>query len=324
MTAPQSRCLITGGGGYLASALVPRLVNRFASIRRMSRPGKTPEAGGPLVEDFSGDVRNKDDLEMALAGCGAVFHLAAQTSLYFADAHPYEDLQSNVGPLLDILEISRSRPDPALVIAAGTVTQMGLPERMPADESHADKPASIYDMHKLLAEHYLEHYARNGWAKGATLRLANVYGPGPRSGSADRGVLNAMVRKALQGEKLKIFGQGDFMRDYVYIDDVADAFALAADHAEAVNGRHFIIATGLGHTFAQAVYLVADRVGKRTGKKVEVEHVTPPATLSPVETRNFTGDSSAFTAVTGWRPAVGLQEGIDRTIEHFLQGGKPL
>jgi UDP-glucose 4-epimerase len=157
-----------------------------------------------------------------------------------------------------------------------------------------------------------------GAVKGAALRLANVYGPGPASSSADRGILNQMVRKALKGETLRIYGKGDFLRDYVYVEDVARAFALAADHVDAVNGKHFVISTGTGHTLAQAVRLVAERVAARTGRQALVEHVAPPASLSPIDTRNFVGDPSAFARATGWRPSVSLQEGIDRTIDFFL------
>lgn len=316
--------LITGGAGYLASALAPRLQSQTGLIRLMHRShglqGALPGSVPGRCEDFQGDARNRADVEKAMSGVDRVFHLAAQTSLYVANADPAADYAANVVPLLNILEVSRSRKIPAMVICAGTATQMGMPDRLPVDESHADRPMSIYDSHKLLAEQYLEHYARNGWVRGAVLRLANVYGPGVRSGSGDRGILNAMIRKALRGETLKIFGTGEFLRDYVYVDDVADAFALAAEGMDSINGRHFVIGSGQGHTLSQAIQLVADRVGERLGRKVMVEHVDPPKGQSVVESRNFIADPSAFRKNTGWKPQVELKAGIDRTIEHFLFG----
>ncbi len=312
--------LITGGSGYLAHSLSRLLDDGQARVRRLVRPGSpAPEHRSPRIEDVSGSAASREDLARAMDGADVIHHLAAQTSVYKANEDPAADLQANAVALLNILETARADGRAPLVLMAGTVTQTGLPERLPVDESHPDRPVTVYCMHKLLAEHYVEHYARSGWARGACLRLANVYGPGPRSSSADRGILNLMIRKALSGEDLKVYGAGDFLRDYVYVEDVAAAFAAAAAHPEAVNGRHFVVATGAGRTLAQAVNLVADRVAVRTGRRVRVEHVTPPAGLSPIESRNFVGDHSALTAATGWRPSVTLEQGIDRTIEYYMR-----
>jgi nucleoside-diphosphate-sugar epimerase len=222
----------------------------------------------------------------------------------------------NVLPLLYVLEHARARGHKPLVLFASTVTAYGLPERLPVDESFPDDPRSVYDLDKIAAERFLAHYARTGVVRGATLRLANVYGPGPRSSKPDRGVLNAMVRRALAGERLNVYGTGEWLRDYVYVDDVARAFVHAARRPDAVNGRSFIIASGQGVTVAEAVRLVAELVGAHTGRRVEVEHVPPPSHLSPVETRQFVGRTDAFHAATGWSPSVSLREGIKKTIEH--------
>jgi nucleoside-diphosphate-sugar epimerase len=321
MNQPEAATiLITGGSGYIGHSLVSILRGHRGRIRRMIRPGKAaPAPAGPGVEDITGDVRNRADLERCMEDADTVFHFASQTSVYAANEDPPSDLAANAVPLLNMLEICRTRKATTRILFAGTVTQTGMPSRLPVDESHPDNPVTVYCMHKLLAEFYLKHYTGICGVRGATLRLANVYGPGPESSSADRGILNMMIRKALKGETLRIYGKGDFMRDYVFVEDVARAFALAAEKADEVNGRHFVISTGTGHTLAQAINMVADRVALRTGKRAVIEHVEPPTALSPIETRSFIGDSSAFSMATGWRPSVTLQEGIDRTIDSFLQ-----
>jgi nucleoside-diphosphate-sugar epimerase len=145
-----------------------------------------------------------------------------------------------------------------------------------------------------------------------------VYGPGPRSSSADRGVLNLMLRRALAGEALTVYGSGEHIRDYIYIEDVARAFLLAAANAERLEGRYFVLGSGRGYPIAEALNLVADRAALRTGQRVPVVHVDPPATLSPIEARNFVADTTAFRQATGWTAGVGLADGIDRTIETLL------
>jgi nucleoside-diphosphate-sugar epimerase len=127
-----------------------------------------------------------------------------------------------------------------------------------------------------------------------------------------------MVRRALQGETLKIYGTGEFMRDYIYVEDVARSFALAAANVGAVNGQRFVIGSGVGHTVAQAVRMVAELVTEMTGRPVEVEHTPPPEALSPIESRNFVAQMNAFEGATGFKPTVSLRDGIRKTIEYYL------
>jgi nucleoside-diphosphate-sugar epimerase len=313
--------LVTGGGGYLGANLIRALLaDPGVRIRRFYRQGKElPPHPSPRVEDCLGDARNPEDLDRALDGVEVVYHLASQTSVYVANDHPPEDWEANAKPLLNLLEASRARLRPLTIIAAGTVTQTGIPDRLPVDESHPDRPLTVYCMHKQLAEFYLKHYTAKGWAKGCALRLANVYGPGPRNGSADRGILNAMMRKALAGEEIRIYGRGDFIRDYVYVEDVARAFAAAGAHPDAVNGRHFVVGSGTGHLLVDAINMVADAAAERTGSRAPVSHVEAPGGLSPIETRNFVADPSALAQTLGWKAEVGLAEGIRRTLGFYIQ-----
>lgn len=315
------RILIPGGSGYIAHNLVARLARVECQIVRVRRPGSTAPADPAeqaRIEHLEGDLGTREFWERALPGADVVFHLAAQTSVYAADQNPADDWQANVLPMLTMLETCRERGHRPMIVFAGTATQFGLPERTPVDESFPDRPVTIYDWHKLSAETYLEHYVRQGWAQGATLRLANIYGPGPASGKADRGILNLMMRRALRGEALTLYGTGGLLRDYIYITDAVEAFIAVASHAETVNGRHFILASGEGHTLAQAFQLVAERAVLLTGEHAPVISVEPPAGLSRIEDRNFVGDIARLRVATGWEPRVSLQQGIDLTLKSFL------
>lgn len=316
------RLLITGGNGFLAANVVAQLADVDCQITRITRAG-TPApgsvAGRVRGEQFAGDIAQPAFWEAALPGADVVFHFAAQTSVYTADQNPAADWQANVLPLLTLLEVCRAQGHRPLILFAGTCTQFGLPERTPVDESCPDRPVTIYDQHKLAAESYLEHYVRNGWARGAALRLANIYGPGPVSGKPDRGILNLMMRRALKGEALTLFeGCGRLLRDYLCVTDAVAAFLAAAQHAEAVNGQHFVLASGEGHTLAQAFQLVAERAALLTGHLVPVTSAPAPAGLSRIEHRNFVGDSRRLQAATGWQPQTSLAVGIDRTLQ-FLR-----
>ena len=167
-----------------------------------------------------------------------------------------------------------------------------------------------------MAEEYLKMYCRLGYVRGAALRLANVYGPGPRSGRDDPRVLNAMIRKALAGKPLRVYGSGEWLRDYIFVDDVVNAFAAALEHQHSVNGRHWIVATGQRVTIG-ARRLILLRIGL-LGKRVFRVPVTlgnPPADLSPIEQKGtLSVTSGSSPKATGWRPIVRLRMRVLTTL----------
>ena len=270
------------------------------------------------IRDVVGDIRDRAIWESTLQDSDIVFHFAAQTSVYAANENPFADLEINVLPIVHLLETCRQKGLQPIVLFSGTVTEAGIPIRLPVDENHPDKPITMYDLHKLMAENYLKYAVNQKIVRGAILRLANVYGPGPQTSRAERGILNTMIRKALDGETLTIYGKGDYLRDYVYVQDVAKAFLMAGANIERVDGQHFVLGSGHGHTLEDTFNLVAQRVALKTGQQVQVTHIKPDGPLSPIETRSFVADSSKFIHATGWRPRYSLGEGIDRTVESYL------
>jgi len=316
----MERILITGAAGYLASALVRLLGARDAQIVRLARPGSrlAPVQSPIPVIDTLGDIRDASIWNTITKDADTIFHFAGQTSATVSNRDPHADFEINVLPVLQLLETCRRQDFHPALLLASTVTISGIPRQLPVSESHPDDPLTVYDLHKLMAEHYLRYYTRQGVVRGVVLRLANVYGPGPRSSSADRGILNQMIKKALDGEELTVYGTGEQVRDYVYVDDVANAFVAAAGHITETSGRHFVIGSGKGCTITEAIQLVAARVKHRTGRQPVVKNTAPPARQLEIETRNFVADTSAFRGATGWKPRTDLTEGIDRTIEYWL------
>jgi nucleoside-diphosphate-sugar epimerase len=315
------KILITGGAGYLASALVILLNDIDCQIVRLDQkqPIGIPKGKGANIIDLLGDVSIKEAWGEALAGIDIVFHFAAQTSVYAANANPVNDLNQNILPMVYLLETCRRQEIKPVILFSGTVTESGMPAYLPVDETHPDNPITAYDLHKLIAENYLKYYCRQGLVKGAILRLANVYGPGPKSSSVDRGILNLMVRRALQGEDLTLYGTGEYLRDYVYVQDVARAFLNAAANIDKLNGNHYVIGTGKGATLAEVFNLVVEKTFARTGKKVKINSIKPPAELSLIEKRNFIADSRKFISATGWKADYSLAQGIEAVIQSVLE-----
>jgi len=318
--------LITGGSGYLGSSVINALslVPCRIIVLDVRNDGLKQIKG--QVADISlkqGDIKNKGLWLEFLKNIDIVFHFAAQTSSSLANENPVSDLEINLLPVVNLIETchkNKLRPD---IIFAGTVTEVGLTDNLPVNEIFNDHPVTVYDINKLASEKYLQYYCNQMGGRSVVLRLANVYGPGVASSSVDRGILNLMVRKALKGEDLTVYGEGDFIRDYIYIEDVIKAFLISGANIDKVKGKYFVIGSGLGYSIKDMVNTVKDEAARRTGKKSGVNHVPSPDGLSAIEFRNFIADSSAFTKATGWMAEVSLKEGVNKTIDYFLREGKP-
>lgn len=307
--------LVTGSTGYIGSRLVPAFVASGAKVVRLLRPSSS-EAPNDGTASVRGDPAQADVWNEALDhGITTIVHLAAQTSPRQAAQDPVADWRTNVLPVIRMLEAcSRSGRCPT-VLLAGTATAVGLTPSTPVSEAIPEQPMTVYDLHKLVNESYLGYYVRIGAVRGATLRLGNVYGPGPSSSHPDRGVLGRMIRRALEGKPITVYGDGTSIRDYVYLDDVIRAFAAVSSIPEATSkGEAFFVATGTGTRLREAFGAVAMAVEEQVGRKVTVEHVEPPQPLDPIETRDFVADPKRLLQRTGWRAEVQLLDGISKTV----------
>lgn len=314
--------LVTGAGGHIGSAIVSALAERRCRIVRVSRSGQLPKiAGRAEITDVAGNISASSVWKVGFKdGVHVVFHFAAQTSAFTAERRCISDVNDNVVPMLQLLTACGDLKKRPVVIFAGTVTQTGITRRTPVSERRADNPVTIYDLHKLHAESYLKYFSRQKVVEGVSLRLANVYGPGRAQSSADdRGFLNLMIRKALNLEVLTIYGKGENVRDFVYIDDVVGAFLAAARHAELLSGKHFVIGSGFGCSVAEAVLLVARLVKARLGKVSAIVHVPEPDHRLSIDRRMFVADTRSFRLGTGWRAKTALAAGIERTIDSYMR-----
>lgn len=316
---------MTGGCGYIGHNLIKALSAVPCRIVRASykyaQPPERISGAAARIEDIRCDVRDGRFWRGAVKGVDFIFHLAGQTSVYEADRDPVKDVGANLLPMIRLLEACRQNGKGTAVIFAATSTQAGIPAKLPVTEGHIDRPITVYDINKLAAEKYLLGYARNGLVRGASLRLTNVYGPGPAGSSAERGVLNMMIRRALAGDDLTVYGKGLFLRDYVFMDDVVAAFLAAGANMDRVNGSYYLIGSGKGTRIKDAVAMVAARSHLKTGKRPKVICVKPPGTLSPIESRNFIADPARFRKMTAWRAKVSLKDGIDATLDYYINNG---
>jgi nucleoside-diphosphate-sugar epimerase len=307
--------VITGAHGYIGTALARFLAAQGRALRLVSRPSATPPQApaGDHVTRIEADLGDAAAWAKLMRGASAIVHLSARTDLRAAEANPEEDEILNVRPVRALLEAAARAEAPPKIVFASTVTVFGPSPTAPANEQTPDNPCSVYDRHKAVCEALLRDATAAGLVQACSLRLSNVYGLRGASVNANRGILNVMMRRALAGEALTTYGDGNYTRDFIHLDDVVRAFALAADAgADVCDGSRYVIATGQGHAVAEAYGLIADAARDATGRRPAILRVAEPADLHPIERRNFVGDSSLFRRRTGWRPTLSLPDGIAR------------
>jgi nucleoside-diphosphate-sugar epimerase len=310
--------VITGARGYIGTALTEKLGCQAYALRLVSRAPRRhqgmPSRG--VREYCAADLRDPQSWAGLLRDADVVVHLASRTGLRAAEADPYHDEDINVRPLRALVEAARAVGKAPAVIFASAVTIAGVNPQIPVDETAANNPCSVYDRHKLAAETILREATACCAVRACSLRLSNVYGYGGVSINANRGILNVMMERAVAGEPLTLYGDGAYLRDFIHIDDVVEAFSRAILTPAICNGGPYVIASGRGHTLAEAYEMIAEIAVERLSRRVEIVRLPEPADLHPIEKRNFIGDSHEFRARTGWRPRLELRAGI---IDYFLR-----
>lgn len=299
--------LITGGTGFIASHLLKRINFIDNNVYCQSRFHKTHEK----INWIKHNLINDSWEDVNLPHIDVVYYTAGQTSVYKSRESPIDDLKSNVIGLLRLLDYLKKQLTPAFVVLAGTATQVGLVENLPINESFPNNPVTFYDISKYSAEMYLKQYIYEGWVKGCSLRLANVFGRANTEQEKDRGVISKIYYQAMLGKDIFIYGDGRFLRDYIYVDDVISAFLLASLHVENTNGQVFFIGSGKSLSIKDAFLEIIKFVEKKTAKLVNLSHIETPSNLSPIEFRNAEIDYSAYKNATGWSPKYNFKSGIE-------------
>jgi len=308
--------VVTGAGGYIGSVLVDSLVKYSCKVIRVSRNKLMPLTD---TKSIKADIRNLEAWAEIVAQADIIYHLAGNTSVYEAAKNPVESLNSTLLPLNHLIKTVQERQCKPRVVFASTATVYGMTSQLPVAETVEPKPITVYDLHKLFAEQQLALATQQGLLESVSLRLANVYGPSSSVSSADdRGILNRVTAMALQGEDLMVYGDGNYLRDYVYISDVVNAF-LFAGVSPKLGGQSFNVASGVGTTVKQAFALAANQVEKITGQAIEISCVAWPVGTDSIEFREFRADIEKYTIATGWNPLINLKEGIPQIISEFLK-----
>lgn len=312
------RVVVTGAAGFIGSTLVDRLVrdsHAVLAVDDLSRgrmENLADVADDPRLEFVEGDVA-ADPVRAAMDSWGGevILHLAAAIDVRQSVADPIGNARNNVLGMLAVLECARASGVRKVVFASSGGTIYGEQATLPVDESALVDPGSPYAASKLCGETYLVAYRRLIQLQTTSLALANVYGPRQDPHGAV-GVVSIFASAMLEGRPTVIYGDGGTTRDYVYVDDVVEAFVLASGAAG--NGLRLNIGTGRETSVRDLHRLVA-----RTVRRPDRPTFLPPRVG---ELQRTALDSTAARHVLGWRARTVLRDGVARTVT-WLRDGRP-
>jgi UDP-glucose 4-epimerase len=307
------RALVTGAAGFIGSTLVDRLLSDGHSVAGLDNFACGRATNIEHLADVGEFVFVEADIVTADLDAilddhrpEVVFHLAAQIDVRHSVADPQFDASVNVIGTVRLAEAARRAGVRKVVHTSSGGSIYGTPPQYPTPETVPTDPWSPYAAGKVAGEIYLNTFRHLYDLDCSHIAPANVYGP-RQDPHGEAGVVAIFAQALLSGKATKVFGDGSNTRDYVFVDDVVDAFVKAS--ADAGGGQRFNVGTGIETSDRQLHTAVAAAVGAPDDPEFR------PPRLGDLKRSCL--DISSAAKVLGWQPKVGLDEGVRRTVEYF-------
>jgi CDP-glucose 4,6-dehydratase len=309
---------VTGATGLLGSWLVPRLAGAGADVVCLVRdwvPQSELVRSGMLerVKVVRGDVRERDTIERALGEyeIETVFHLAAQTIVGIANRNPVSTFESNIQGTWNVLEACRRSPTVRSIVAASSDKAYGAQEVLPYTEEVAVAGSHPYDVSKSCADLLARAYAVTYRLPVAVTRCGNFYGGGDLNWNR---VVPGTIRSVIHGERPVIRSDGQFVRDYLYVEDAACAYMLLAERLaadESLRGMAFNFSNEVRLTVIDLVHRILERMGSTLEPEIRSEP------LNEIRCQYLSAERARRSLQ--WAPLFTLDEGLARTIAWYSE-----
>jgi len=301
-----SKCIVTGGAGFIGSHLVERLLNEGYQVTVLDnfstgrRENLAHICDVPTLQIECADITDEKSIRPYFDGVDYVFHLAALANIVPSIQRPLEYHRANVDGTAAVVECSRLADVKRFVYTASS-SCYGIPDAYPTPETAAIRPQYPYALSKFLGEQIALHWRQVYSLPVVSLRLFNVYGPRSRTSGTYGAVFGVFLAQKLAGKPLTVVGNGSQTRDFTYVADVANAFICAAMSSE--SGEIFNVGSGNTYSVNQLVHLLGGEyvfIPKRPGE--------PDCTFA---------DTSKINSKLRWRPQVSFDEGVRKMLENI-------
>jgi UDP-glucose 4-epimerase len=313
-----TRCLITGGMGFLGSNLAIALVARGAHVTIAD--AMIPGYGGNLFNiapvrdqvtvNFC-DIRDVNVMNYLVKDQDFVFHLAGQVDHILSLSDPFPDIDMNIKGTAIVMEACKHHNPQARVIYSGTRGQYGAAVTLPVDENAPTNPKGIYEISRLTAEKIVQVYHDIHGVRSTMLRLTNVYGPRAQMLHPRYGVVNWFVRLAVDDDEIKVFGDGRILRDFLYVDDTIEALLMCA-LTDAAYGEVLNVGVDEPTDFVTLAETLIDVAGSGRWAFAPFS-----AERKAQEPGDFYSDISKIKRLVGWSPRTTLRDGLAATVAFY-------
>jgi nucleoside-diphosphate-sugar epimerase len=305
--------VITGGAGFIGSNLVNFLLknkkDQIVVIDNLVN-GKIERINqSPNLEFINSDVLDLENYSQHLKDCDYLIHLAC-VQISKSNENVFLDLQTNSLSTLKILDYySKNSNNLKKFIYTSSCSVYGSSKQLPFVESQTLIPSSFYASTKLLGENYTKIYSQDYKVPSLIIRYSNVYGYNQTPEDRVCGVIGKFIYQAIHNEPLTIFGGGEFIRDYTFIDDVIDA-TLMLCYSDKINGEIYNISNNVGYSVNEISELIS--------KKLNFHNVISEnkRIIDNIDKRIISYDK--LKNEFGWEPKIDLSFGIDKTVQWFL------
>lgn len=307
----MANCLVMGANGFIGSHLVDALAREGHFVRCFDRyksdTNRFNKPTGGNIEVFAGDFLNRSSLYEALDGIDYVFHFISTTNPLVSDADPFIDIETNVRMSVELFALCAERDIKRVIFAStGGAIYGNVARKGAIAEDTCPNPFSPYAIGKLTIENYLNYFAHKHNLKGTAIRISNPYGPRQNILSG-QGVVPIFLNKARLNESITVYGDGEMVRDYIYIDDLVNMILPLIDHEPKFAVYNF--GSGEGHSVNQLVKAIE----KVTGKTLKKEFRPAPSTY--VDTVVL--DNSRYLSEFAVKPKTTFEEGITKMWSHI-------
>lgn len=314
----NKKVLITGGLGFIGSNIAHKLVEFNSKVTILDAQfalygGNKSNLRGieNKVEFITGDIRNFRLMEKLIEDKDIIFNLGAQVSYIDSIDIPFEDMDINCKGSLIVLDSCRHRNPKARIVFPSSRMVLGKIKYSPVDENHPTEPLSIYGIHKLTGEKYHIAYNKTYGLNTVILRITNPYGIRQQMKHSKYSLVGWFLRQAMEAKTIKIFGDGNQLRDYIYVDDIVQGILCAgADNKKTC--EIYNLGFGKSVKFRDMIEIVIDTVGQ--GK---VEYVPWPADYEHIETGDFEISIEKAKKDWDWKPSIELIDGVRKMYKYY-------
>ena len=307
--------LVTGASGKIGKSLTKHLlIQGWEVVAISSQPTTINHENLTWIqkswEKFS---------EVALSKIDVVYHLAGQNNAYIAQKNVMKDIQSNLILTINLLEVLKKHSIKPLFITLGSATEYGSHNKNELTENSVVTPETFYEVAKIVMRNYIEQYEREGIIrKSLSFRITNIYGMSKSIGDNDRGFVDDAIYRSMHDLDINCFGSGDFLRDYLHINDLVEALATSYSMESSLKSNVYNLSFGESHTVRQVlekIQTIAQAKKRSTSKIIEIDF---PLNRYDIEKRNASVSSRKFREESNWKPQLNLENGLELSLNQYL------